>query len=181
MLKNNTSRRSSLFIFISGLSFVIFGFFFIFIPFDDFNLNINLLGISFLIIGMFHILSYYFNKKWLFRPGWTLSQGFFIIVLGLLLIYILKNELSDLINIIIAFLALSTGTSQVSAAVQLRSLEFTRWYRMLLLGFVNILFFAFFIVEPIDKYISLLTEIGIYLTYSGVVCLLEPFNYKNQK
>ncbi len=115
----------------------------------------------------------------MFRPGWTLSQGFYLVILGVLCLYSFDNELSDSMNIVFALWALATASSQLSSAVKLRSLEYTKWYIILIYGLLNLMAFSFFVVNPLVNYFSLYTSFGIYLLLSGFICFTEPFNYKN--
>lgn len=171
-------KNSNLFLYIAGLFLLILSVFLIIAPFEDYSSNMITMSLSFIVIGTFLILAFVFNKKWYFRPGWTLSQGFYLIIMGILTLYAYDNELSDSMNLIFAMWALCSGTTQISASIQLRSLEFLKWWRILCFGFINILFFAYFIIDPLSDYIALYTSFGIYILASGVICLSEPFAYK---
>lgn len=172
-------KRSGLFLYIAGISLAVLGLFLVLFPLNEYSANMKIMSISFILIGCFYILSFMFNKKWMFRPGWTLSQGFYLVVLGVLCLYSFDNELSDSMNIVFAMWALATASSQLSSAVKLRSLEYTKWYVILIYGLLNLMAFSFFVINPLVNYFSLYTSFGIYLVLSGFVCITEPFNYKN--
>lgn len=174
----NRYKDSPLLIFIAGLSLLVLGLFLIIFPFDDYSMNMLIMSLSLIVIGFFYIISFVINKKWQFRPGWTLPQGFYIAIMGVLILFTYERELSDSMNFLFAMWALSSGTSQIASSVQLRSLEFLSWWRMLISGIVNIFCFAYFIIDPISEYVSLYTSFGIYIIVSGVICLSEPFVYR---
>ena len=82
-----------------------------------------------------------------------------MIIFGILLLYTFDKELSDSINLIFSMWALFSGTTQIAASIQLRALEFLKWWRILCCGFFNILFFAYFIIDPLSDYLSLFTSL----------------------
>lgn len=176
-MKNN--KKSGLLLFVAGIVLSVLGLFLVLFPLEEYSANMKIMSLSFIFIGVCYILSFAFNRKWLFRPGWTLSQGFYLMLMGMLCLYSFDNELSDSMNIVFALWALSTSTSQISSALKLRSLEFLKWYRILIYGFINLIFFAYFIIEPLTNYITLYTSFGIYIMVSGLICFTEPFNYKS--
>ena len=171
-------KNSNLFLYISGFCLLFLGVFLIVFPFKDYAANMRSMSFSFIVIGVLLILAFVFNKKWYFRPGWTLAQAFYLIIMGILCLYSFDRELSDSMNLIFAMWALSSGATQVAASIQLRALEFLKWWRILCCGFLNILFFVYFIIDPLSDYIALYTSLGIYILVSGIICLSEPFPYK---
>ncbi len=174
----NRYKNSGIFLFIAGGLLLIVSMFLLFFPREDYSINITIMSLSFVIIGLFYILAFVTNTKWHFRPGWTLSQGFYLIIMGILCLYSYDNEFSDSLNLIFALWALTTSTNQISSSIKLRSLEFCYWYRMLLAGFLNLLFCSMFVIEPFDSFLSVYTSFGIYIFVSGIICIIEPFNYK---
>lgn len=174
----NRYRNSTFLLIIAGFALLVLGLFLIIFPFADYSSNMSLMSLAMIVIGFFYIIAFALNKKWHFRPGWTLSQGFYLVIIGILCLYSYDRELSDNMNFLFAMWALASGTSQIAASVQLRSLEFINWWRMLLSGIVNILFFAYFIMDPLSDYISLYTSFGVYILASGIICLCEPFVYR---
>lgn len=81
-------------------------------------------------------------------------------------------------NLLFAMWALFSGTTQIAASIQLRALEFVKWWRILCCGFLNILFFAYFIIDPLSDFFALYTSFGIYVLAAGIICLSEPFVYR---
>ena len=171
-------KNSNLFLYISGFALLFLGIFLIAFPFKDYAATMRTMCLALIVIGCLFILAFAFNRKWYFRPGWTLAQGFFMIIFGILLLYSFDKELSDSINLIFSMWALFSGTTQIAASIQLRALEFLKWWRILCCGFFNILFFAYFIIDPLSDYLSLFTSLGIYILVCGIICLSEPFVYK---
>lgn len=171
-------KNSNLFLYISGFALLILGVFLIVFPFKDYAANMRSMSLGFIVIGCFFILSFVFNRKWYFRPGWTLAQGFYLIVMGILCLYSFDRELSDSMNLLFAMWALFSGTTQIAASIQLRALEFVKWWRILCCGFLNILFFAYFIIDPLSDFFALYTSFGIYVLAAGIICLSEPFVYR---
>ena len=101
----------------------------------------------------------------------------YMIFIGILCLYSYDNELSDSMNLLFAMWSLSCGTAQIAASVQIRSLEYTKWWRILICGIVNILCFVFFIVDPFSDFLTLYISFGAYLIISSVICFSELFNY----
>lgn len=174
----NRYRNSTLFLIIAGFALLAVGLFLIIFPFEDYSMNMRLMSTAMTLIGFFYIIAYVLNKKWHFRPGWSLSQGFYLIIIGILTLYAYDRELADSMNFLFAMWALASGTAQIASSVQLRSLEYINWWRMLLCGIVNVLFFAYFIMDPLSDYISLYISFGVYFLASGIICLCEPFVYR---
>ena len=164
--------------YLSGFFLLLLGMFLIIFPVQEYAVNIRAMSLAMIGIGILFLLSFVFNVKWYFRPGWTLSQGFYMIIMGIICLYTFDQELSDSMILIFAMWALFSGITQVSSSIQLRALEFIKWWRILLCGFINILFFAYFIINPLSDYIPLFTSFGIYILVAGIVCLSEPFAYK---
>lgn len=173
-----TKRKASgSFLFFAGLLTLILGLFLIVFPSEKYSVNMMILSLGLVIIGFFYILAFVANIKLQFRPGWTLHQGFYMLIIGILILYTYNSELSDSMNLLFAMWALSSGTSQIAASVQIRSLEYTKWWRILIFGIVNIISFAYFIVDPLSDFITLYLSFGAYLLISGIICLSELFNY----
>lgn len=172
-------KNSNIFLYVSGFFLLILALFLIIAPFNDYASNIITMSFSLIVIGISFIIAFVLNKKWYFRPGWILPQGFYLIFIGILCLYSFKKELSDSMNLIFAMWALFSGVTQISASIQLRSLEFIKWHRMTFYGIINLLFFIYFITDPFSVYVSLYTSFGIYILISGMICLAEPFIYKS--
>lgn len=171
-------KNSNLFLYLSGFALLFLGIFLIAFPFRDYAATMRTMSTGFILIGCFLILAFVFNRKWYFRPGWTLSQGFYLIILGILCLYSFDKELSDTMNLIFAMWALASAATQIAASIQLRALEFLKWWRILCFGFLNLLFFVYFIFDPLSDFIALYTSLGIYVLAAGILCLSEPFCYK---
>ncbi len=174
----NSYRNSTIFLIAAGLSLLLLGLFLIVFPFDDYSSNMNLMSIALAAAGALYVIAFSVNKKLQFRPGWTLSQGFYLIIMGILVLYSYDREFSDSMNLLFAMWALSSASAQLAACVQLRSLEYVNWWRMMLAGISNIIFFAYFVIDPLSDYISTYTSFGIYILVSGIICLSEPFIYR---
>lgn len=164
--------------YISGFALLFLGIFLVAFPFKEYAANMRFMSFSFIVIGFLFLLAFVFNRKWYFRPGWTLAQGFYLIIMGILCVYSFDRELSESMNLIFAMWALFSGTTQIASSIQLRALEFLKWWRILCWGLLNILFFAYFIIDPLSDYIALYTSLGIYILVAGIICLSEPFAYK---
>lgn len=173
----NKNKSSGVFLFSAGLLTLILGCYLILFESEKFATNMAILSIGLVLIGFLYIMSFVANKKLHFRPGWTLSQGFYLIVMGILILYTYNNELADSINLLFAMWALSTATAQIAASVKIRSLEYKKWWRILIFGLTNLAAFAYFIVDPFSSFLSLYTSLGSYLMFSGMICILEQFNY----
>lgn len=152
--------------------------FLIIFPLKEYAANIQIMCFAFIGIGLCFLLSFIFNRKWYFRPGWTLAQGFYLIIMGVLCLYSFDRELSDSMNLMFAMWAMFSGVTQISSSIQLRALEFTKWWRILCCGFINLIAFAYFIINPFSDIIALFTSFGIYILAAGIICLAEPFAYK---
>lgn len=174
----NKYKASGIFLSIAGLLTLILGLYLILFPAEKYSTNISILSLGFVIIGFFYIMSYVANKKWHFRPGWTLSQGFYILIIGILCLYTFDKELSDSMNLLFAMWALSSSTSQIAASIKIRSLEYTKWWRILIFGIINLIAFVYFIVDPLSNMIAIYYSLGGYIIISGLICLLELLNYK---
>lgn len=173
----NKQKASGLFIFIAGLLTMVLGLFLVVFPAEKYSANIHVMSLGFIVIGFFYIMTFVANKKLQFRPGWTLQQGFYMIIIGVLCLFSYDNELSDSMNLLFAMWALSCATAQIAASVQIRSLEYTKWWRILICGIVNILCFVYFIIDPLADFITLYISFGAYLIISSVICFSELFNY----
>ena len=171
-------KNSNLLLYLSGFCLLITGLFLVIFPFKEYAANIRTMSLAMVGIGILFLLSFVFNKKWYFRPGWTLAQGFFLMILGILCLYTFDRELSDGLNLIFAMWALCSGTTQIASSIQLRALEFVKWWRILLGGFLNICFFLYFVMDPLSDYIAVYTSFGVYFLAAGIICLSEPFAYK---
>ena len=73
--------------------------------------------------------------------------------------------------------ALSSSTSQIAASIKIRSLEYTKWWRILIFGIVNLIAFVYFIINPLSNMIAIYYSLGGYIIISGLICLLELLNY----
>ena len=168
----NSYRNSTIFLIAAGLSLLLLGLFLIVFPFDDYSSNMNLMSIALAAAGALYVIAFSVNKKL------QLSQGFYLIIMGILVLYSYDREFSDSMNLLFAMWALSSASAQLAACVQLRSLEYVNWWRMMLAGISNIIFFAYFVIDPLSDYISTYTSFGIYILVSGIICLSEPFIYR---
>lgn len=171
-------KNKGLFLFIAGLLTLILGLYLIVFPSKTYFTNIYIMCLGLVTIGVFYILSYISNKAYHFRPGWTLSQGFYMVIMGVLFFFTFDKELSDSTNIIFAMWALACGTSQIASSIKIRSLEYTKWWAILLYGIINLLFFIYFVVNPLSNVISSYISNGAYFVVSGLICFSEQFNYK---
>lgn len=171
-------KASGIFQFSAGLLTLILGIYLILFPSEKYSTNMSIMTLTMIVIGFLYIMSFVANKKWHFRPGWTLSQGFYLIVIGILCLYTYDDELSDSVNLIFAMWALSTASTQIATSVKIRSLEYKKWWRILIFGLVNLVAFVYFIIDPFSSFISLYISFGAYFILSGFICILEQFNYK---
>lgn len=171
-------KASGIFQFSAGFLTLILGVFLILFPSEKYSTNMSIMTLTMIIIGFLYIMAFVANKKWHFRPGWTLSQGFYLIIIGILCLYTYNDELSDSVNLLFAMWALSTASTQIASSVKIRSLEYKKWWRILIFGLINLIAFVYFIVDPFSSFISLYISFGAYFILSGFICILEQFNYK---
>ena len=172
------NKSSGIFLVSAGFLTLILGLYLILFESKKFTTNMAIMSVGFAVIGFLYIMAFVSNRKLHFRPGWTLSQGFYLVVIGILILYTYNNELAYSINLLFAMWALSTATSQISTSIKIRSLEYKKWWRILIFGLANLLAFAYFIIDPLSGFISLYTSLGAYIVLSGLICILEQFNYR---
>lgn len=175
----NKYKTSGIFLSIAGLLTILLGIYLILFRNYNYHTNMAVLSLGFIIIGFFYIFSHVTNRKLHFRPGWTLSHGFYLLILGILCLYTFDKELSDSMNLLFAMWALSSASSQIASSIKIRSLEYKKWWRILIFGFINLFSFIYFIINPLNNIISIYVSYGAYIILSGVICFSEIFNYKS--
>lgn len=173
---NIKNSKSNFILMLSGLCLIVLAFILFFSPFESDKSNFLLISVVFLSVGLLEILAFAQNPRWYFRPGWILQQSFFLIFFGILLLFSDGIEFeTDLL--LFSFLAFFSATAQLSCSIQLHALEIRRWWWISVFGFVQILFGAFFLIDPFSSFMNLFSSIAVYLFVSGFILMLEPLVY----
>lgn len=142
--------------------------------------NITVISSAFIATGIINILIFSINKRLYFRPTWTLQQGFYLVFFGIILIISCNIESFRLYKdytTVLSFLAFFSCCSQLSASIQLRTLEFSRWVITFMFSVINLISGVYFITNPYSQILSSANLYAIYLIILAAIALAEPFVY----
>lgn len=172
-LKNT---ESNFILFLLGILQLLVAVFLFFTPFDNDENNLLLISISYIVFGLFLLIAYARNRKWYFRPGWTLQQSFFLLFFGIILLFS-GNIDFETNNLVFCFLSFFTAATQLAASISLNSLDIRNHWLISVFAIVNIVFGVYFLLNPFSQYISITQSVAFYTFFQGICSLSEPFVY----
>lgn len=170
-------KNNNVILFIAGFIYIIVAIAILLLPFDDAYVNMLVASICVCVVGLLLIFSYVINKKWFYKPGWIFSQGMFCVVISIMFFLKTYNTLIDNISMVLAFWALLSAVTQITTSIQIKYLQFQKWQRLFFAGILNLIIFAFFLINPVAEYISDVMMICYYMIFSAITLLAEPFSY----
>ena len=170
-------KNNNLILFLAGFLYIIVTVAVLLLPFDDAYFNMLAAAVAICVVGFLLVFSYLINKKWFFKPGWILSQGMFCIIIAILLFLNNYNMLMDNVSILLAFWALLSAVTQISTSIQIKYLQFQKWQRLFLAGLLNLIIFAFLLINPFAEYLTDVMLTCYYMIFSAITLLAEPFSY----
>ena len=85
MMRKNV--KSNFLLILAGSFLVLLAAFLFLIPLERTESNIDIMSVVMILSGFLFILSFSKNKRGYFRPGWILSQGFFQMLIGCLMLF----------------------------------------------------------------------------------------------
>lgn len=170
-------KNNNFILFLSGFLYILVALAILILPFKEAYYNLLVLSIAICIVGILLIFSYLVNKKWFFKPGWILSQGMFCVVIAVMLFLHNYNMLIDNMSLVLAFWALLSAVTQISTSVQIKYLQFQKWQRLFIAGVVNLIIFAFLLINPFSDILTDVMLTCYYMIFSAITLLAEPFSY----
>lgn len=138
---------------------------------------ITCIGFIVFFSGIVYIFSFSENRQGYFRPGWILNQGILSLLLGLLMIFN-SNMDSNGLPVILGLWALFTGATQFSSALQIKALEFRKWWWILISSIVNIIIGLYVYSFPLISGSVNLIPIAVFTVLLGFSSFVEIFVYK---
>lgn len=170
-------KNKNLILFLAGFIYIIVAVVILLLPFDDAYINMLVASICICVVGIMLIFSFLINKKWFYKPGWILSQGFFCVIVSIMFFLKTYNTLIENIPLVLAFWALLSGVTQISTSIQIKYLQFQKWQRLFFAGLLNLIIFAFFLINPAAEYLTDIMMTCYYMIFSAIIILAEPFSY----
>jgi uncharacterized membrane protein HdeD (DUF308 family) len=137
---------------------------------------IALIGVFFLVEGVLAIMAAIRGMREHDRWGWMLMEGIVSIVAGLIAFLLPSTGLVALVWLIAAW-AILTGALEIAAAIRLRKIITNEW-TMIVAGVLAILLGIFVASRPGLALALLVTWIGVYALFWGVVTLMLAFRVR---
>jgi len=163
---------------IAGLIQLMLGILLIVNPLPTLRSIITCIGFIVFFSGIVYIFSFSENRQGYFRPGWILCQGICDLLLGLLLIFN-SNMQENNLPIILGLWALFTGATQLSSSLQIKALEFKKWWWIFVSSIINIAIGLFVYSYPMVNESANLLPIAIFAVLLGFSSVAENFVYKS--
>lgn len=174
------NSRANFTVFLSGVCLIVLAIILLIKPFEQTLMNFRFIGVVFILSGLLNILAFAQNKRWYFRPGWTLQQSFFLLFFGLLLFFSSNIEF-DTDIMLFSFMAFFTAATQLACCIQLHTLEIKRWWWIAGFGLINLIFGVYFLTNPFAEYIDMFISIAVFVCITGMIGILEPLVYIKSK
>lgn len=124
--------------------------------------------------GLFQIIVY---SKSIIKNGWSLTSGILSLLLAVLLIFSDPLSRASTFAFMLAFLSLTTGMNQVSAAAVMKKqgAPGTGW--LTASGIINIILSVFLIFNPFIMLLGFGIIAGIYLIIGGIALFAETMSH----
>ncbi len=174
----NTTIRNSLkgwyYPVITGVLSVITGVFLFIIPQSLYSIHIQILGIVFIISGLFRLIFSFQNRRTINGWGWYLIYGMLILDLGIYLtVYSGKSSV-----LIIGLTALLRSFTMLGTAVDLKRHEHYHWGRIAIWSVAGIIFSALLILNPASAGIPINFVMALYFISIGIAAILLSGEYR---
>jgi len=137
---------------------------------------IALIGVFMLVEGVLAIMAAIRGMREHDRWGWMLIEGIVSIVAGLIAFLLPSTGLVALVWLIAAW-AILTGALEIAAAIRLRKIITNEW-TMIVAGVLAIVLGVFIMSRPGLALTLLVTWIGVYALFWGVVTLMLAFRVR---
>ncbi len=156
----------------AGIIMLILGLVVWFNPFSTLLALAFYIGIGFVLVGAFYIMS-----SINIRSGWYLLVGALDLMVGLILIANLGVTAASL-PIILALWCLTVGIIQIIGAFEIKKSGLP-WAWSLMMGVAGIIFGLIILAYPVVGTITISTVAGLYAVMFGILQLVEYYMSKN--
>lgn len=158
---------------ISGIVMIIAAIFAFFFPFFAANMLVYLLGIVFLVSGVFSIIACFVMKKRShLHLGWFICEAILNIVLAVLLFTSPASLSAAVLGYVLIIFVLVSSVMQIFYAVSARAMGLRSWIWLLILGILGTIFSIIILFSGmIESQMFLGLFAGVYLLQEGLALL----------
>ncbi|MCR5650098.1 MAG: DUF308 domain-containing protein [Lachnospiraceae bacterium] len=166
----STAKREIFF----AILYLALGIFFVMMPGLAFITIGRVFSIAILIIGIISICNYFSEKNFIGEQKNGLTYG---LVLSILAIYFMirPDFISTLIGVIIGFMIIVAGITQLQNAIDLLHFKEKNWLFMLISSGILIILGIISLINPFDTDRTLIFATGVFIIISAAVKLISTF------
>ncbi len=165
---------------IMGILMIVLGILMLLLPGVTLLTVALILGIGFLITGIFCVIAFFAERGIFESSGWTLVQGILDILIGVLLLYNLKATVIA-IPFIVAFWMLFSGIMRISVSIDLKKTGLKKWWVVLVNGILAFLVALIMFFSPVAGAIFVVALLGAYFIVYGIMVFVETVSVKLPK
>ena len=168
---------------LKGILLLIFGLYAVTKPGTAIIALVTYAGVVSLITGIFLMIAAFTNKDkkgW----GWTLAEGIFDIVFGVIVLtYPFGGTVAAaaILSVFLGFWAFFGGFVLIGNAFRLRKIKESRWGPILLGGILTVILGWLIITNPLANSLALTVLIGIFTIIFGFETFVWAFELKSMK
>lgn len=139
----------------------------------------NILGGSLLILGIITTINYFIDKSFIKSLEDNLQLGIILTILGLVLL-IFKNILYITIPLIIGIIVLINSINKMDLAFVMKKDGLKKWYISLVASIITLIISICLIVNPLGGTFLVTKIVGLLITISSLIDLIDTLNLKIQ-
>ena len=135
----------------------------------------KIIGIIFIVIGIFPVVDYFRHRSATMLTGVGLISGVFSIVFGLLFL-LNEDMLSTIIPVFVGVWMIINGINKIGLSYELKDNEESSWIVTFIFSVLIVILGAYMIIDPISGSDIISSAIGIiicvYATFDIIDCIL---------
>ncbi|MFS0783036.1 HdeD family acid-resistance protein [Bacillus sp. 1P06AnD] len=162
---------SRILILVSGILMIGLGFWFMVDPSVTLAAFTVFIGLLMMVSGIFHIIMYFYHRKYRRTSGWVLADGILTLLLGIVLV---ADQISGTLALayLFSFWVLFSGLLRVIGAFEARDFDIPYWGWIMAAGIIGILIGFMALFNPIIAAIGIAFIIGAFFIVQGIFAIV---------